>query len=217
MKINWGTGTEMTRIASGLTVIVALLSFALPAMSQQYYIYSPKAAGSEAKENRADGEILVSEIIIRKGDTLSALSRKYSGKGSYYPQILLFNDIKNPNLIRTGDSIRVPVKNDKTGSAETKSRRKAHSKSMPAKALKADSYVAPVTASSEPQKEKNAPAVISTDEQKLFEQASRAYRSGDCRSAIESFERILSEYSSSPLAADASLYKADCLLKLSGQ
>ena len=53
--------------------------------------------------------VLVQEIEIKKGDTLSGLSRKYSGRGMYFPQILLFNSIKNPNLIYSGNKLRIPV------------------------------------------------------------------------------------------------------------
>ncbi|NTV48604.1 MAG: LysM peptidoglycan-binding domain-containing protein [Geobacteraceae bacterium] len=52
---------------------------------------------------------------------------------------------------------------------------------------------------------------------KLFEQAVKSYRSGDCQIAIQLFGRYLSEQSTSALAADASLFIADCYLKLSGK
>ena len=51
----------------------------------------------------------------------------------------------------------------------------------------------------------------------MFEAASREYKKGDCRKALESFDLFLKRYPSSPLAADVSLYKADCYMKLSGQ
>jgi TolA-binding protein len=53
--------------------------------------------------------------------------------------------------------------------------------------------------------------------QKLFERAITAYRKDDCRTALELFDRFLSAHPSSPLAADATLYKAECYLKQSGQ
>jgi TolA-binding protein len=52
---------------------------------------------------------------------------------------------------------------------------------------------------------------------KLFEQAIKSYRSGDCQTAIQLFGRYLSEQPTSALAADASLFIADCYLKLSGK
>jgi TolA-binding protein len=53
--------------------------------------------------------------------------------------------------------------------------------------------------------------------QKLFERAVKAYRQDDYRTALELFDRYLTENQTSPMAADASLYKAECYLKLSSQ
>jgi outer membrane protein assembly factor BamD (BamD/ComL family) len=53
--------------------------------------------------------------------------------------------------------------------------------------------------------------------QKLFESAVKAYRQDDCHAALELLDRYLADHSGSPLAADATLYKADCYLKLSAQ
>lgn len=210
----------MTQRACGMTVILALLLIASTAMSQQYYLYSPKAASAEAKINKADGEILVSEIVIKKGDTLSGISRKFSGKGSYYPQILLFNDIKNPNLIRTGNLLRVPVKKELAGAAESKSTVKLTSKvsSPKIQTEKAKPQSGSVSESKASVKaDKPVAAAQSSVEQQLFEQAFGAYNTGDCRAAIAKFDQILTANPNSPFAADASLYKADCLLKLSSQ
>jgi hypothetical protein len=51
----------------------------------------------------------------------------------------------------------------------------------------------------------------------LFESAVKAYRLDDCHKALELLDRYLADHSGSPLAADATLYKADCFLKLSAQ
>lgn len=53
--------------------------------------------------------------------------------------------------------------------------------------------------------------------QKLFEQAIKSYRSGDCQTAIQLFTRYLGEDTTSKFAADASLLIADCYLRLSGK
>lgn len=216
----------MTLNVSRLIAFAALISFAMPAMGQQYYLYSPQAASSDAKPEKAKDGILVSEIVIRKGDTLSGLSKKYNGKGSYYPQILLFNDIKNPNLIRTGDSIRVPLQKGKAAATvSSKSKQKGNIKqvqpvSQPAKSMDASIVAVKAGVTVKPASEEKSislSAATGPDEQKLFEQGSKAYRAGDCSAAIKAFERIQENYPSSSLAADAGLYKADCLLKMSGQ
>jgi len=46
--------------------------------------------------------------IVKSGDTLSAICRKYYGDASLYPKLAAFNNIKNPNLIYVGDVIKIP-------------------------------------------------------------------------------------------------------------
>jgi LysM repeat protein len=53
--------------------------------------------------------IIVQEIDVKKGDTLYDISRKFSGHGMYFPQILLFNSLQNPNLIYPGHKLKVPI------------------------------------------------------------------------------------------------------------
>lgn len=105
--------TPSSRIS---TVIMLIAGLALPAWGQNYFLYAPQPAASGQKP--AAQEVLVQEIEIRKGDTLYGLSRKYSGKGMYYPQILLFNSIANPNLIYPGKTLKVPVSQNDAGKAE---------------------------------------------------------------------------------------------------
>jgi len=62
-----------------------------------------------------------------------------------------------------------------------------------------------------------ASSTPTTSGQKLFEQAIKAYRTGDCQTAIQIFSQFLAEDTTSKLAADASLLIADCYLKLSGK
>ncbi|MDD5286568.1 MAG: LysM peptidoglycan-binding domain-containing protein [Desulfuromonadaceae bacterium] len=57
----------------------------------------------------------------------------------------------------------------------------------------------------------------STSGQKLFEEAIKSYRTGDCQTAIQLFAGFLNGHNTSKLAADASLFIADCYLKLSGK
>lgn len=64
-------------------------------------------------------------------------------------------------------------------------------------------------------KQQTVDAGVSAAGQNLFENAVRAYRQDDCKTALELFDRYLAENQASPLAADASFYKAECYLKLS--
>jgi len=271
----------MTRNACSSMVALMLISLAAPVLGQQYYLYSPKAIGAEEKVRPQDG-VLVQEIPIQKGDTLSGISRKFSGKSHYYPQILLFNDIKNPNLIYTGDNLKVPVgkqehQQRETGAVQRRKKGKhrsgkSHGKAPAAAAAKktaaapqpsgqsgtelSPSDLLPVDSGrkakrtareqrtprvpeakpaikAQPrtetvpsrnaaikaprQEQQSAPVAEPTAASKLFEQAVKAYRQDDCRTAIELFDRFLVDNASSPLAADASLFKADCYLKQSNQ
>ena len=261
MKIKSGTGTDMKRFACGMAVGVFLLVEAPTSGWCQQYLYTPSTVSAEGAVPGKDG-ILVQEVLVQKGDTLSGISRRFSGHGSYFPQILLFNDIKNPNRIYPGNVFKVPVSRN-AGSAqgatspvkkeqaaeaggETAAPRKADAtpvqKQVPTAPyaatvvdgtthdLKKDDVVrdrkrgarekAAGTKKQATQEKHHAAAVTTADTasgQKLFERAVKAYRQDDCRSALELFDKFLAENQASPLAADASLYKAECYLKLSAQ
>lgn len=286
MKINWETGTNMTQ-RSCLAVVMAYVLFTGTAgWGEQYYQYVPKPVPAEDKQAGGEG-ILVKEISIQHGDNLYNLSRKFSGKGVYYPQILLFNDIKDPNKIYTGDLIKIPLSSttlqeNASASAPTKSShhikktnsllKNSHKKNLHAipnvsKTLstshqnsgtvelsisdlqglddkskktkiknkrlsradkKATQSVSHRLAQSEKVvKQERLPEIsnITSSEdaqvapssaQKTFERALKAFRQDNCSSALELFDRFLNENPSSPLAADANLYKAECYLKQSG-
>jgi hypothetical protein len=288
MKINWGTGTDMAQRPWGTAVAVLILLFAVPVWGEQEYLYSPKPVGPEEQGQGKEG-ILVREVPVVKGDTLSGISHRFSGHGSYYPQILLFNDIKNPDLIYAGSTLRVPV--GKGPAAETSGARPAPSTRKNARrhaGKKASRAVQAAPSAVLPSKHKGQPATgkaSSGDQtmelspsdlkrlevgrektagarkkgapelhkhvsekrqkvketvgeeraagrapgassapsqgeeagQKLFAQAVKAYRQEDFRTALELFDRFLTANPGSPLAADASLYKAECYLKLSNQ
>jgi LysM repeat protein len=251
-----------------MAVIAFIVTMALPALGQQYLLYSPQPITPEQKAESHDG-ILVQEIEVQKGDNLYKLSRKFSGHGMYFPQILLFNAIKNPNLIYAGDTIKIPLTSNgpqKVGKIEAKpagalpkTKTTADKKAQPAavsppvvqqssESANPDTDLSlsdlksagndkartgrakkkstghtqkaaiqeskPVTATTSTTA---SPAFDTTTGQRVFESAVKAYKSDDCRTAIELLDRYLADNSSSPLAADANLYKADCFLKLSAQ
>lgn len=246
----------MTRRACGIAVALLLFSLVSPVWSQEEdLIYSPRAASPGEKKPPKDS-ILVRKVPVKKGDTLSRISRKYSGHGTYYSQILLFNNIKNPNLIYAGKTLKVPVTKpqlfeagkgeqaniDKElssgelkpldqGKQNKKAAREEVEKHSPERVSHEQASVTPpaetttgrkITTAKEPQlpvadvkDESQTVAADATPAQKLFEQAVRAYRQDDCRTALVLLDRFLTENPASALAADASLYKAECYLKLS--
>jgi len=199
----------------------------------QQYLYTPTAVGADVMSTGKDG-VLVQEVSVQKGDTLYGISRKFSGHGTYYPQILLFNDIKDPNKIYPGNVFRVPVSRNavspQVDTAPVKNEKSAASGAEATVPRRADTSavkktvpVAPSAASAKKQsarEKKHAAAAVASDSvsgQKLFERAVKAYRQDDYRTALDLFDRYLADNPASQLAADASLYKAECYLKLSGQ
>ncbi len=186
-------------IGAALTVLAG----AVPGWCDQFYLYSPRTVESPAV-NHAASEILVREIQVQKGDTLYGLSRRFSGHGSHYPQILLFNDIKDPDKIYAGSLLRLPV-------TSTASPADVPVLPQPKPASAAPSAPKPAKVSTP------AAAKGEAASQKLYEQAIKAYRRNDCPAALDLFDRFLALDPSSPLAADAGLYKAECYLKQSGQ
>lgn len=69
-----------------------------------------------AKTNNArpasSGKTTASTYKIKKGDTLSAICRKFYGKSSLYPKLAKYNGIKNPNLIYAGKTLKIPKESE---------------------------------------------------------------------------------------------------------
>jgi TolA-binding protein len=236
MKTNWGTDTDMTHCLIGMVIAIALFAGVTPGWSQQLYLYAPKPVAAEEKFQKKDG-VLVQEVPVKKGDTLYGISRKFSGHGTYYPQILLFNEIKDPNKIYPGNILKIPVSRVSVTNQASKPQVQNRISVVPSVGPASDGstgdlkLVVAVKEKKQEMKPKAAtpaathaksakkppPAVAESSEQKLFELAIKAYRQDDCRTALELFDRFLSDYPSSALAADASLYKAECYLKQSNQ
>lgn len=215
------------------TVIALVICLALPAWGQQYLLYSPQAIPSDQKTSSKDG-ILVKEVEIQRGDTLYGLSKRFSGRGMYYPQILLFNSIKNPNLIYPGAILKIPITQKEARDSDQVEIKPPISSPRPKSSgnRKITSAHAKAINSPEPKSSASQAAQLTTTHksstavtpeadgaagQKLFEAAVTAYRQEDCRSALTLLDRYLADNSGSPLAADANLYKAECYLKLSAQ
>ena len=223
----------MIRHMCKTALALLILSLSASAFGQNDFIYTPRLATSGEKTSPKDG-VLVREIQVRKGDTLSGISHRFNGRGSYYPQILLFNSIKNPHLIHDGDLIRVPVTRSEPAEQRKPAMAPPHAQQTSAKQntqpvselslsdLKATKPVSGKKAAgnSRTQKRRAAAHSIRTQtasEQRQFNLALKSYRRENWAAALQLFDRFLADNPSSPLAADASLHKADCYLKLSNQ
>jgi len=206
----------MTRSAHIMAVGLLLCSLTTPVWGQEY-LYTPQPVDSVKKGGAVDG-ILVREVKIRRGDTLHDISRTYSGHASYFPQILLFNKFSNPDRIYAGTTLKIPVSQAvaATAIAETPKRHTKKTSSLKRSMEEAKKITAAPKTAPAPMNPGQSPAgPESMVARRLFEDALAAYHKDNCVSALELFERYLGDNPGAPLAAEASLYKADCFLKLS--
>ncbi|GAB4302460.1 MAG: LysM peptidoglycan-binding domain-containing protein [Desulfuromonadia bacterium] len=190
-----------------LLLCIAILGSTVSPGSGRSYIYRPEPADETAPPPAPRDGVLVKEITIAKGDTLFGLARRHIGRGIYYPQILLFNGIENPDMIYAGDTIRIPVPSTRSVTPPPEPQKRQ----LPE----------PVVPAREP---KPAPQPTSTppsrsDEElaDLFASAVAAYKKGECRRAVELIDRYLAKHPDTPQSSDLLLYRADCYLSLSGE
>ena len=218
----------------GTSLVLLLLSLSAPVSGQNYFMYTPHPASPVEKAvPKGNNGVLVREVEIRKGDTLFGISRRFSGRGSYYPQILLFNDLKNPHVLRDRTLLRVPVSNNEPTGKHTqapaplpaqriKSKRTQSASEISLTDLKTNDINAVNKPARRVRGQKHRTADRSTRSQtasarKQYNQALASYRRENWRTALEQFDRFLASNPSSEMASDANLYKADCYLKLSNQ
>jgi TolA-binding protein len=180
-----------------------LAAAASSANADDYTLYKGQKASSGNLPAPGDG-VLTKTITIREGDTLSNLSRRYNGRGSFFPQILLFNRIENPDLIYAGKTLRVPITRQEASAAKAVDAGKKPSahKATAAKARR------------------RSPSSRSTPDstgKRLFDRGVEAFVNGDYREAIGIFNRYLAAHPRSIYAPEASLYRADSYMKLSGR
>jgi len=190
--------------AIALAIILAVV--ASPASADEYQLYKPQKAKSGDVPVAGDG-VLTKTIIIQRGDTLSKLSRKYNGRSSFFPQILLFNKIENPDLIFAGKTLRVPLtrKEAINGKKEEAMRGTAKKKPSTTEGNKTSAKM----------RTRRYTSVGGRVGKPLFNSGVSAYMNGRYDEAIEIFDRYLTVYPNSPDAPDAALYRSDSYMKLS--
>jgi nucleoid-associated protein YgaU len=205
-----------------------LLLLAGTAWGNDYYLYSPAPASKEQASSKEKETVAVTEITVAKGDSLFKISRRFSGKGTYYPQILLFNDIKNPNLIYTGQSLRVPLNQGASIPRQSMSppepagtppvaEQKAPPSEEAAPAVTPLPAASPAPAAKPVKPEKPAVPPAAETEENLFAKGVMAYKSGRCKEAVAHFDQFFARHPDSLMTADASLYRADCYLQLAAE
>jgi TolA-binding protein len=206
MKTNWGTGTDMARGKTIALVIILAGAVSQGSAAAEYYLYKPEKVQSQSIPAPGTG-VLTKTIVIQKGDTLKKLSRRYSGRSAFFPQILLFNRIKNPDLIVAGALLQVPLTRQVANStpegekpvAVKKERRTTHKSAVRhEKRMFSLSTVSGIAG------------------ERLFKRGVSAFQARNYRQAIEIFDKFLKIYANSPNAPDAMLYRAECYMNLSG-
>jgi LysM repeat protein len=195
-----------------VSCLVAVLTAPPLCMGEDFLLYAPKPASGDQVPASPDQGVLVKSVTVKRGDTLRNLSRKHLGVPSWFPQVLLFNSIKNPDLIYPGEKLLVPVRAEHAASVKKSAKAKRHH------AARRPSSSLGCKPAAEHVKSGITPTTPSTaGEQETYQRAKRAYLSGDCQRSLELFDAFLRKFPHSELAADASLYRADCYLRLSGQ
>lgn len=210
----------MTNRSHMLAGALFALLFATP-LGAQDYLYTPAPADSTAVS--PDG-VLVREVTVKKGDTLYHLSRQFSGRGGYYPQILLFNELKNPNLIYPGEVLRVPVSRRGEAALEVTPRRKAKSVLRKQRHISSAFTSSPVSRKSpdkkiSPQKKVAVAAVsvVGASERTRYEVIQETLKHGDCQTALPLLDSFIASYPNSSLTPEVTLNRAECYLKISSQ
>lgn len=196
---------KRTLFTFGSLFMLAVCSTASP--GEELLLYAPKpAAGEQAPASPKEG-VLVKTVTVKRGDTLGKLSRKHIGVADYFPQMLVFNTIKNPDLIHPGDRLLVPVPAGKATSVEKGGHaKKRHASRRHPSSAKTAVAISP--AEKQPVKQ---------GERESFQRAQHAYQERDYQEALALFSGFLKKFPHSTFAADASLYRANCFLHLSGE
>jgi LysM repeat protein len=208
MKTNWGTGTDMTRGVLIALVIILAGAISSAAIGDDYYLYKPEKVHTQKIPTPGEG-VLTKTITIRRGDTLSKLSRKFSGRSAFFPQILLFNRIKNPDLIYAGAQLSIPLTRSAAlaGEAGEENYNEAETK-KPSTRRHAKTHDKLTT---------SAPSSNDRAGHHLYKRGVAAFAGGHYHNALNIFNEFLATYPNSPDAAEATLYQAECYMKLSGE
>jgi TolA-binding protein len=207
MKTSWGTNTDMVR---GMTIAMVIILAAVVSQvsaSEEYNLYRPEKVQSQSIPAPGSA-VLTKTIVIQKGDTLSKLSRRYSGRSAYFPQILLFNRIKNPDLIYAGAFLQVPLISQVANAGQEREKPSA---------AKSKRHTRRKSTIRNEKRMLSAPADSGINGARLFKHGIRAFKARHYRHAIDIFDNYLKIYPNSPNAPDAMLYRAECYMKLSGQ
>lgn len=69
---------------------------------------SPKGTAGGTQRPADTGSAIAKSYTVKKGDTLSGISKKFYGSSNQYTRIAAANSLKNPNLIYPGQTLKIP-------------------------------------------------------------------------------------------------------------
>lgn len=69
---------------------------------------APRAATPTPVAAKAPAKSAPKTHLVQRGDTLSKIAVKYYGDANRYPEIARANGIRNPNLIKAGQRLKIP-------------------------------------------------------------------------------------------------------------
>lgn len=113
--------TEDAQEGRDIKVSVTLKEYRHYGTKKVVFVQPPAPATGEAKQEEKREEAKITENrdtstatkpkthVVKRGDTLWGLAKRYYGNGSLYPKIVSANPkIKNPNLIIDGWELVIP-------------------------------------------------------------------------------------------------------------
>lgn len=74
----------------------------------QTYKRTERSEEHNANAQEARGNMHGQDYIVKKGDTLAEISKKFLGAQEKWPEIAKANDLRNPDQIDVGDHLLIP-------------------------------------------------------------------------------------------------------------
>lgn len=193
--------------------LALLLSFPAASEGGEYLLHRIPLDG-QASSNVLGDDLVLKEVTIEKGMTLWKFARFNMGKGHYYPQFLVYNDIENPHRIYENKTLLVPVGHVRDYAGKETLKGKQWTVSFADLAmLKATGKPIPEIPMKRPVRDSRAD--VKAQPQQDFAKAKARFDAGAYRQAAALFDAFVETHPDSVLKDDALFYSAESHLKLS--
>ena len=164
---------------------------------------------------------IVREIVVEKGATLWDYARTYLGKGYYYPHLLAYNDISNPNRIYEGKTLLVPTERVRNYAGRETLEGRTWSVSFSGLALESltkrpeRKSAVRITPPKGAVKKEIPRGIGTASEQREFDRAKALFDAGNYTKAARLFDEFVAAHPHSKLKVEALFYSAESNLKSS--